>query len=255
MKWQGVTIRILSGRLRFYLRSTQPAFWPAALLTPSIEIPKGGATNRSETQKKMPPVETSHIFFWKGRLKSIIPRTMLFSKIETMSNQRLDFSDRFAISHVRRQLDSKKLKISSPTNSLWFLRTFVCTVSASATLTGPIDNLCLPSFTTSSASPPYDFVGIWSKRLWGTFVFEKIPFFSNSRKFCDKIIVRSGYFARTYRTTSPQERPCADHRLPLMAFFTEPPCFIAGMVCHLIRGQCLIFLRMPLHRNMRTQCS
>ena len=61
--------------------------------------------------------------------------------------------------------------------------------------------------------------------------------------------------AGAHRAARAIPRAGCHPRLPLMAFFTEPPCFIAGMVCHLIRGQCLIFLRMPLHRNMRTQCS
>lgn len=76
-------------------------------------------SNQAEGYKNKSP-ETARVsgLLWKERLKSIFPRTMLFSKIETLSNQRLDFSDRFAVSHSRRQLDNKKLKISSPVNSL-----------------------------------------------------------------------------------------------------------------------------------------
>lgn len=140
-------------------------------------------------------------------------------------------------------------------DSLWFFGVFTCTVLTTAALSSSINDFCLPPLTTFSAAPPYDFVGIRSKCFWTTLVFAKIPFSSNIWKFCDKIIVWCGCFACTYRATSPQERPCANHCLPLMAFLTAPPGLAAGMVCHSIRGQCPIFLRMPLFCNLRTQCS
>ena len=171
-----------------------------------------------------------------------------------MSNQWLNFSDHSVFFIAGASLAVlRRYQVQSI--RLWFLRIFICAVLAAAALSGSVDDLCLPSFATSFASPPHNFVGIWSKCFWGTLVFGKIPFFSNSRKFCGKIIVRRGRLARAYRAASPRDRPCADYRLPLVAFFTTPPGLAAGMVCHTIRGQLPVFLRMPLCCNLRTQCS
>ena len=47
--WQGVTIRILSGCLRFYLRSTQSAFWPAAHLRRTSVLPQAKPWRRGNS--------------------------------------------------------------------------------------------------------------------------------------------------------------------------------------------------------------
>ena len=47
--WQGVTIQILSGRLQFFLRSIQPAFWPAAPLRRTSVLPQAKPWRRANS--------------------------------------------------------------------------------------------------------------------------------------------------------------------------------------------------------------
>ena len=47
--WQGVTIQILSGRLQFFLRSIQPAFWPAAPLRRTSVLPQAKPWHRANS--------------------------------------------------------------------------------------------------------------------------------------------------------------------------------------------------------------
>ena len=92
--WQGVTIQILSGRLQFFWEtSNPPSGWRRLCAVQAFchrqnlgagrihfarafQSPKGGATNGSETQKKMRLVETSRIFFW-SRWGESNPRVQL----------------------------------------------------------------------------------------------------------------------------------------------------------------------------------
>ena len=47
--WQGVTIQILSGRLQFFLRRIQPAFWPAAPLHRTSVLPQAKPWRRANS--------------------------------------------------------------------------------------------------------------------------------------------------------------------------------------------------------------
>lgn len=47
--WQGVTIQILSGRLQFFLRSIQTAFWPAAPLRRTSVLPQAKPWRRANS--------------------------------------------------------------------------------------------------------------------------------------------------------------------------------------------------------------